>query len=90
MAGSFKIIFKSYAEEDIAFWFKTNQKVVKKIYRLLDEIAETPFQGTGKPEPLQYGYSGCWSRRIDLEHRLVYRLVKPNTIEILACRYHYR
>ena len=56
--------------------------------KLIKEVQRDPFTGTGKPEPLKHGLSGCWSRRIDQEHRLVYQ-VREDKIRILACRYHY-
>jgi toxin YoeB len=55
---------------------------------LLDEVLQTPFIGTGKPEPLKYGYEECWSRRITEEHRLVY-IVQDDTLTVLQCRFHY-
>ena len=59
----------------------------KRILALLEEIRRTPFEGAGKPEPLRSQLAGCWSRRIDREHRLVYQ-VEENEIILLACRYH--
>jgi len=59
-----------------------------KIIKLIQEIQRTSFTGTGQPEPLKYDLQGCWSRRIDQEHRLVYE-VFDDKIRILACRYHY-
>jgi len=56
--------------------------------KLIKEVQRDPFTGTGKPEPLKHALSGCWSRRIDQEHRLVYQ-VREDKIRILACRYHY-
>jgi toxin YoeB len=56
--------------------------------QLIKEVQRTPFEGTGKPEPLKHELKGCWSRRITQEHRLVYE-VKGETIRILACRFHY-
>jgi toxin YoeB len=62
--------------------------IVKRINDLLKDIARSPFEGIGKPEPLKYKYSGFWSRRIDDEHRLIYQ-VKENEILIVKCRFHY-
>ncbi len=56
--------------------------------KLIKEVQRTPFEGTGKPEALRHDLSGCWSRRIDKEHRLVYE-VKEDKIRVLVCRYHY-
>ncbi len=60
-----------------------------KINRLIAECQRHPFEGTGKPEPLRGDYAGWWSRRIDREHRLVYR-VNGNALEIAQCRFHYQ
>jgi len=62
--------------------------MLKKINSLIKEISRTPYEGTGKPEPLKFDLTGFWSRRIDQEHRLVYRVEKRD-LHILTCRYHY-
>lgn len=74
--------------EQYMHWQQKDKKVVKKINILLKEILRTPFEGIGKPEPLRENYSGCWSRRISKEHRLVYE-VRDDEIRIIQCRYHY-
>jgi toxin YoeB len=74
--------------EDLAWWIKEDRKKALRIVKLIKEVQRNAFEGTGKPEPLKHELSGCWSRRIDHEHRLVYQ-VNENTIRILACRYHY-
>jgi toxin YoeB len=63
-------------------------KLAKKVVALIQEVKRSPFEGRGKPEPLRHELSGCWSRRINKEHRLVYQ-VTEDEIRILACRYHY-
>ncbi len=73
--------------EDYLYWQSTDKLILKKINALLKEIERTPFEGTGKPEPLKHQYYGWWSRRINLEHRLVYR-IDGDSIIILQCRYH--
>ncbi len=78
----------SKAREQLAYWQSANPKFASKILRLFDEIRTTPYYGTGKPEALKHEFSGCWSRRIDKEHRLVYR-VDGETVIILSCRFHY-
>jgi toxin YoeB len=83
-----KFIFPDQAWEDYLYWQKTDKSMLKKINSLLKEIERTPFEGTGKPEPLKYNLDGCWSRRINLEHRLVYQ-VDRDSIIVLQCRYHY-
>lgn len=83
-----KIIFLSTGWEDYLFWQQTDRKTLKKIKELIKESMRTPFEGTGKPEPLKHDLSGWWSRRINLEHRMVYR-VEDDSIYILQSRYHY-
>ncbi|HDK81133.1 MAG TPA: Txe/YoeB family addiction module toxin, partial [Nitrospirae bacterium] len=65
-----------------------DRKKALKIIKLIEEIQRDPFQGSGKPEKLKHELSGCWSRRIDEKHRLVYEVLETK-IRILACRYHY-
>lgn len=74
--------------EDLAWWIEKNRKKAQKIVKLIKEVQRNPFEGTGKPEPLKHELTGCWSRRIDKEHRLVYQVFNEK-IRILACRYHY-
>ncbi|HBH07708.1 MAG TPA: Txe/YoeB family addiction module toxin [Flavobacteriales bacterium] len=83
-----KYIFVDESWEDYLYWQKTDKKILKKINSLIKDISSNPFDGIGKPEPLKYKYQGYWSRRIDGEHRLIYR-VKDNEIEIAKCRFHY-
>ncbi len=80
--------FDSSGFEDLAWWVEKDRKKALKIIKLIKEIQKNPFDGIGKPEPLKHDLSGCWSRRIDREHRLVYQ-VSEEKIRILACRYHY-
>ncbi len=82
------LVFDSAGFEDLSWWIEKDRKKALRIIKLIKEIQRDPFHGTGKPEPLKHELSGCWSRRIDQEHRLVYE-VKKDTIRILACRYHY-
>ena len=83
-----KYIFVDESWEDYLYWKKTDKNILKKINELLKDISRTPFSGKGKPEPLKYKYKGCWSRRIDHEHRLIYQ-VKDDEIRIAKCRFHY-
>jgi toxin YoeB len=76
------------AWEDYLYWQRHDKKTLKKINELLKDINRDPFKGTGSPEPLKHDLSGYWSRRITLEHRLVYR-VENGLIKVLQCRYHY-
>jgi len=69
--------------EDLAWWIEKNRKKALRIIKLIKEVQRNPFTGTGKPEPLKHELSGCWSRRIDKKHRLVYQVADDN-IRILA------
>jgi len=62
--------------------------MLKKINQLIKETQRTPFVGTGKPEPLKHQLQGCWSRRINGEHRLIYE-VSSDSLKIIGCRFHY-
>ena len=83
-----KYIFVDESWEDYLYWQKNNKIILKRINYLLKDISRNPFLGIGKPEPLKHKYKGFWSRRIDKEHRLIYR-VKNNEIHIAKCRFHY-
>ena len=80
--------FDAAAFEDFAWWVETDRGQALRIIRLIREVQREPFQGAGKPEPLKHELSGCWSRRIDREHRLVYQVTDAR-VGILACLYHY-
>jgi toxin YoeB len=80
--------FDVAAFEDLAWWVEKDRPQALRIIRLIREIQREPFAGIGKPEPLKHELKGCWSRRIDQAHRLVYQ-VNDDRIRILACRYHY-
>ena len=84
-----KILFAKNAWEDYLYWQEADKKVLKRINLLIREIQRQPFIGIGKPEPLKLNWSGYWSRRIDDEHRLVYK-VQDDTVFIAQCRYHYK
>lgn len=83
-----KVIFTDAAWEDYLHWQTADRKQLARINRLIKECLRHPFEGTGKPEPLRGDLSGFWSRRIDRQHRLVYR-VTDTALEIAQCRYHY-
>ncbi len=76
------------AWEDYLHWQATDRKMLKRINALIKEIERHPFSGMGKPEPLRHHWAGYWSRRIDREHRLVYKAT-DDAIVIVQCRYHY-
>ena len=82
------VTFTPTALDDLRYWLKTDKRQAERILALLEESRRTPFEGTGKPEPLRFQLAGCWSRRIDREHRLVYQ-VEETEIVVIACRYHY-
>ena len=83
-----KLVWSEKSWDDYLYWQKYDKKMLKKINTLIKEIKRTPFEGTGKPEPLKLELAGCLSRRIDHEHRLVY-MVEDDAVMIVACRYHY-
>ena len=83
-----KIVFLDQAWEDYLYWQNTDKVMLKKINALIKETERMPFEGTGKPEPLKHNLAGWWSRRINLEHRIVYK-IDNEAIIILQCRYHY-
>ncbi|WP_025370991.1 Txe/YoeB family addiction module toxin [Advenella mimigardefordensis] len=83
-----KLKWSEEAWEDYLYWQDADKRMVKKINDLLNDTCRTPFEGIGKPEPLRHHLVGYWSRRITLEHRLVYA-VADDALLIAACRYHY-
>ncbi|AXE22407.1 Txe/YoeB family addiction module toxin [Streptomyces globosus] len=83
-----KVVFSGRAWEQYTYWATADPKILKRINRLISEIRRTPFEGTGKPEPLKENLSGWWSRRITDEHRLVYR-IQDQAVEVAQVRYHY-
>jgi toxin YoeB len=83
-----KLVFAEQAWEDYLHWQHTDQKILKRINALIRETARTPFAGTGKPEALKQALAGYWSRRINDEHRMVYR-VEGNALLVAQLRYHY-
>lgn len=83
-----KIQFTEHAWDDYLHWQQADKKKLRRINELIREIRRAPFEGVGKPEPLKLTLTGYWSRRIDQEHRLVYR-VEGETLTIVQCRYHY-
>ena len=83
-----KLIFAEKAWEDYLYWQKTDKQILKRVNTLIKEISRDPFEGIGKPEQLKHALSGYWSRRINDEHRIVYK-VQGNAILIAQLRYHY-
>lgn len=82
------LTFDPEAWDHYLHWQRADPKIARKINRLIEECLRHPYEGTGKPEPLRGDLAGYWSRRIDREHRLVYR-VTQDYIVIVQCRYHY-
>ncbi len=81
-------VFHLEFRDDLLEWVKSDRNVAIKVLDLVEAVMRDPFQGPGKPEPLRYLLSGCWSRRVTQEHRLVYR-VSDDRIDFLQARYHY-
>ena len=80
--------FDIAAFEDLAWWIEQDRQKALRIVSLIKDVQRDPFKGIGKPEPLKHELKGCWSRRIDQEHRLVYQVTEAK-IRVLACRFHY-
>jgi len=83
-----RLVFTPHGWEDYTHWQRTDRATLKRVNRLLDDALRDPFAGIGKPEPLRHVLAGCWSRRIDEEHRLVYQVDGEDLI-VLQARYHY-
>ena len=83
-----RIAFTEDSWSEYVEWQTKDKKILKKINTLLKDIQREPFDGLGKPEPLRYELQGCWSRRINDEHRLVYK-VNSYGIVVISCMYHY-
>ncbi|MCB0235860.1 MAG: Txe/YoeB family addiction module toxin [Anaerolineae bacterium] len=80
--------FSANAWDDYLYWQETDRKMMRRINRLIKDAARSPSEGIGKPEPLRHNLAGWWSRRIDEEHRMVYR-VNDDVLEIAQLRHHY-
>ncbi|MDB5848550.1 MAG: addiction module toxin, Txe/YoeB family [Rhodoferax sp.] len=83
-----RLVFADEAWDDYLYWQKQDKRMVERIDKLIGEIRRDPFTGVGKPEPLKHALAGFWSRRINDEHRLVYR-VEADALLIAQLRYHY-
>jgi len=83
-----KLIFADVPWDDYVYWQKQDQRMVERINTLIRETQREPFAGVGKPEPLKHALSGYWSRRINDEHRMVYR-VEGDALMIAQLRFHY-
>lgn len=86
----YKIDFSDKAEEHLKTFQKTGDRsITKKIFRLIQDIEKNPFEGIGKPEALKHDLSGYWSRRINREHRIIYKVIDAELIEIYSLKGHY-
>lgn len=83
-----RLVFSEHAWEDYLYWQGTDRKVLKRINLLIQAVQRSPFEGIGKPEPLKHALSGYWSRRINDEHRMVYK-VDGDALFLAQLRYHY-
>ncbi|MBN1273379.1 MAG: Txe/YoeB family addiction module toxin [Candidatus Aminicenantes bacterium] len=83
-----KIIFSTFAWEDYLYWKNHDKRIKKRVNDLIRDIIRTPYKAKGKPEPLKHALSGYWSRRINEEHRIVYK-VKDDSLFIVQLRLHY-
>lgn len=83
-----KLVFSEQAWEDYLYWQKTDKKLLERVNALIKEVSRSPFAGIGKPEPLKNALTGYWSRRINDEHRIVYRIADGSVL-IAQLRYHY-
>lgn len=83
-----KLVFSEHAWEEYLYWQRVDRKLLKRINTLIQDIQRSPYKGIGKPEPLKHALSGYWSRRINDEHRLVYK-VANDSLFIAQLRHHY-
>jgi toxin YoeB len=83
-----KVVFSTRGWDDYLWWQQQDRKLLKRINQLIQDAMRNGNEGIGKPEPLKHGFQGYWSRRINDEHRLVYKIVEDE-IRVAACRYHY-
>ena len=82
------IAWTENAWNDYLYWQKVDKKILKRINDLVKDIKRHPFEGLGSPEPLKHNWTRYWSRRINKEHRLVYKF-EGEILSIAQCRYHY-
>ena len=83
-----ELVWQTNAWEDYCHWQKQDKKILERVNELIKDCLRSPYKGIGKPEPLKGNYAGCWSRRITLEHRLIYK-INERRLHILQCRYQY-
>jgi toxin YoeB len=83
-----KAVFSARGWDDYQWWQRQDRKLLKRINLMIQDVMRNGNEGLGKPDPLKHGFQGYWSRRINDEHRLVYKIV-DDEVRIAACRYHY-
>ncbi|NBB90501.1 MAG: Txe/YoeB family addiction module toxin [Spirochaetes bacterium] len=83
-----KIVFTEHSWSDYLYWRKNDRRMLRRVNELIRDTMRSPFDGVGKPEPLKHQLQGCWSRRINEEHRLIYE-ISGEQLRIISCRYHY-
>lgn len=83
-----EIVWQQNAWDDYLYWQKNDKQKLRRINELIKDCQRNKFEGIGKPEPLKENLSGLWSRRIDNEHRFVYK-IEENRLHVVQCRYHY-
>jgi toxin YoeB len=81
-------VFQPEFIADLEYWVSTDRKMALRLVKMIKETLRDPFAGLGKPEPLKYDLAGCWSRRLNQEHRIVYT-VSDRQVDFLQARYHY-
>ncbi|MEJ6578903.1 MAG: Txe/YoeB family addiction module toxin [Akkermansiaceae bacterium] len=82
------LVFSDQAWEDLCYWIDKDRRMAKRIARLVEDTKRDPFEGIGKPEPLKHDFAGYWSRRINEEHRMIYKIDQGQLL-IAQLRYHY-
>jgi len=83
-----RLVFSDRAWDDLVHWMQSDRQLAIRIVRLVEEVKRDPFSGIGKPEPLKHEFSGYWSRRINEEHRMIYKVAGDDLL-IAQLRYHY-
>lgn len=84
-----KLQFTEQSWDDYLYWQKSDKKLIERVNEIINDLRREPFQRFRKDEPLKHEHQGCWSRRVNDEHRLVYQ-VTDNELIVVACRYHYK
>jgi len=83
------ICWSEHAWQDYIYWQKQDKTILNRINLIIKDIKRSNFEGIGSPEPLKHNWSGYWSRRINKEHRIIYKILSDKELVIAQCRYHY-